>query len=76
MVDGRLTAIPMQPKKRRVILNRLVEEFAPDAKYPEKQVNEILSCFHPDYATLRRALVDEKLMVRERGVYWRLPLDG
>jgi predicted transcriptional regulator len=76
MEEGKLTAIPMQPKKRRVILNRLVEEFAPGARYPEKQVNEILSRFHPDYATLRREMVDERLMARERGVYWRLPLSG
>lgn len=72
--EGKLTGLPVQPKKRRVILRRLVEEFTPGVRYPEKQVNEILTRIHPDYATLRRAFIEEKLMAREKGIYRRLPV--
>jgi hypothetical protein len=34
-------------------------------------VNDILGRRHPDFATLRRHLVDEELMQRRRSVYWR-----
>jgi hypothetical protein len=39
--------------------------------YPERQVNAILQEVDPDYATLRRYLVDAGLMQRDQGVYWR-----
>jgi hypothetical protein len=32
----------------------------------------MLSAFHPDYAALRRYLVDESLLAREGGTYWRV----
>jgi hypothetical protein len=30
-----------------------------------------LQLFHPDFAALRRYLVDEGFLTREDGVYWR-----
>ncbi len=68
----RLKEIPTQRKKQMVVLRRLVQEFDPDRRYPEKEVNEILKRFHPDCATLRRQLVDNRLMARANSVYWRL----
>ena len=70
--DGTLKAIPLQSKKRLVILRHLLQAFEPGQRYPEKQVNELLKRFHPDSATLRRCMVDERMMARENGVYWRL----
>jgi hypothetical protein len=70
--DGRLTAIPAQNKKRLVVLRHLAKAFEPGATYPEKQVNEILRRYHPDTASLRRYLVDEGLLTRENGIYWRI----
>ncbi len=72
MARGRLKEIPIQQKKREVILHRLVEEFEPGKRYPEKRVNEMLKAFHPDYATLCRELVSHKLLVRDQGYYWRV----
>jgi hypothetical protein len=40
-------------------------------RYPEPEVNERLHRFHADHATLRRALVDEGLLDRAAGQYWR-----
>lgn len=68
---GRLTAIPVQRKKRLAILRWLVEDLQPGRRYPEAEVNEIISRRHPDFAALRRYLVDEELLQRRHSVYWR-----
>src|SRR5207237_514076 len=68
---GRLVSIPVQRKKRLAILKWLVEDFQPGRLYPETEVNRVISRRHPDFAALRRYLVDEELMQRRRGVYWR-----
>ncbi|HZK73456.1 MAG TPA: DUF2087 domain-containing protein [Clostridia bacterium] len=67
----RLVGIPVQRKKRLAILRWLVEDFQPGREYPEAEVNEVISRHHPDFATLRRYLVDEELMQRRQGIYWR-----
>jgi biotin operon repressor len=68
---GRLREIPAKQSKRRIVLTRLALEFEAGVRYPERQVNEILRRFHDDYASLRRYLVDEELLTREKGQYWR-----
>ena len=69
--DGRLTSIPAQYTKRRVVLEHLVRVFEPGVRYPEREVNALLAVWHPDVAALRRYLVDEGLLTRAAGVYWR-----
>jgi predicted transcriptional regulator len=70
--DGRLKTIPAQRKKLEAVLRYLVTVFDPGVRYSEKQVNEMLSRFHEDTATLRRELVGYGLMQREGGgEYWR-----
>ena len=69
--DGRLISIPAAPAKRRVILDWLSQRFEPGQRYRETMVNVILGQVHPDTAALRRYLVDEGLMTRENGEYWR-----
>jgi hypothetical protein len=72
--DGeRLTQIPASEKKLLVIIQWLADKFEEGVQYTEKQVNEILSRYHPDFATLRRELVDCKHLKREKGIYWKLP---
>ena len=66
-----LTEMPAKRSHRLVVLERLALEFEPGQRYPEAAVNEILSRWHPDYAMLRRALVDERFMDRAEGRYWR-----
>ena len=53
---------------------KVVDAFAFDTNYTEKEVNTILRRFHVDTAALRRYLVDNKLMAREGDGtrYWRL----
>jgi hypothetical protein len=72
--DGSLKQIPPRGNKLLVILNFIVDAFAFDANYTEKEVNTILRRFHTDTASLRRYLVDEGLMARESDGtrYWRV----
>ncbi len=69
--DGSLKALPAQQKKLLVILRHLVRIFEHGQRYPEKQVNELLRRYHDDTASLRRYMVDNKLLAREKGEYWR-----
>lgn len=70
--NGRLKEIPASRKKRQVILQWLAGQFAPDQRYSEREVNEIIQRHHPDPATLRRELVGYQMLQREDGVYWRV----
>lgn len=71
--DGSLKTLPAQRKKLEAILRYVVKAFDVGKRYSEKQVNEILSGYHVDTATLRRELVGFGLMKREGGgeEYWR-----
>ncbi|MGY2084560.1 DUF2087 domain-containing protein [Blastococcus sp. SYSU DS0539] len=69
--DGRLVSIPAQRSKRLVVLDHLVRVFEPGVRYPEREVNALLAVWHPDVAALRRYLVDEALLSRDAGIYWR-----
>ena len=68
---GRLTGIPAARAKRLVVLDHVARVFEPGVRYPEREVNALLRAFHPDVAALRRYLVDEELLSRESGEYWR-----
>jgi biotin operon repressor len=72
--DGSLKEIPAQRKKLEAILRYVAGDFEPGKRYSEKQVNEILSRYHEDTASLRRELVAAKLMEREGGggEYWKV----
>jgi len=69
--DGTLKDLPNQHKKLMVILHHLVKNFAPDKRYTEREINDILRRYHEDTAALRRYMVDNGLMAREKGEYWR-----
>ena len=71
--DGSIKAIPSQLKKAQLIYRHLAQQFEPGKQYSEKEVNAILEKYNEDYASLRRALIEEKLLAREGGggKYWR-----
>ena len=70
--DGTLKKIPAQQKKLLAVLRHLRQGFEPGRVYPEKEVNAILARAHPDTASLRRALIEYKLMTRAAGQYQRM----
>ena len=69
--DGRLHTIPTKHAKLLVVLDHLAQQFEPGQTYPEKDVNDVLTRFHPDYAALRRYLVENQFLTRQDGHYWR-----
>lgn len=71
--DGSLKTIPAQRKKLEAVLRHVVRSFKAGRRYSEQQVNDLLSRYHADTATLRRELVGYGLMKRDgRGAsYWR-----
>lgn len=72
IVNGRLTALPSQKKKREIVLEKLVEAFESDRSYTEREVNQIILDFYDDYCTLRRELIGFGLMTRDHEIYRRV----
>lgn len=72
-VNGRLKTIPAQRKKKDIVVRYLAQQFDFGRTYTEQEVNFKLLDYHEDYATLRREMIDMKLMRRESGIYERLP---
>lgn len=70
--DGIIDAIPAKRSRRLQLLAEIAQAFEPGVRYSERQVNDVLRALHPDNATLRRYLVDEQLMDRAGGEYWRI----
>jgi hypothetical protein len=75
--DGSIKQIPPQGNKLLIVLNFIVDAFAFEANYTEKEVNTVLRRFHIDTAALRRYLVDTGLMARESDGtrYWRVKIN-
>lgn len=62
---GRLRQLPAQRKKRLVVLAALAADFEPGRDYAEAEVNALITGRFPDYCTVRRELVDERLLARD-----------
>lgn len=74
---GKLKAIPAQRKKERIILEEISKSFSPGRVYTEREVNLIIADYHDDFCTLRRDMVSERLLERDRNGYWlAVPRDG
>ncbi len=71
IADGRLAQMPAARSKRLIVLEHIVASFEPGVRYAEREVDAVLRAWYPDHASLRRYLVDEELMQRDAGVYWR-----
>lgn len=69
--DGRIVDIPAQEKKKQIVLRWLVGQIDPDRRWTEREFSDWLAQFNEDYAFLRRYLVDNGYMAREKGIYWR-----
>jgi biotin operon repressor len=67
--DGILKQIPVQRKKKRFVLEKMLEGFVVGRKYSEKEINEHIKTFHPDYATIRREFIINHYMYRDNGIY-------
>ena len=68
---GRIETMPAKQTRRRLLLDQIAQGFEPGVRYPEYRVSRFLGALYPDYAALRRYLVDEELLSRAGGEYWR-----
>ena len=69
--DGKLVYLPEKFSKRQIVLEEVAQSFEPGTRYAEAEVNLVLRDLYPDYAALRRYLVDSAFLSREDGFYWR-----
>jgi hypothetical protein len=71
--DGTIKTIPAQSFKLQVVMDYLINAFTVGTNYTEKEVNVILSHFHPDTAALRRYMIEAGMLECERNGtrYWR-----
>lgn len=76
--DGRIAKMPVQRKKFEAILRRLAVAFEPDRTYTGREVDDALRRWSDDVATLRRGLIDHRMMARDPSgaTWWRLPSPG
>ena len=68
---NKLKSLPVQKKKKQIVLEKIVESFERDRTYTEKEVNLIIADFHDDFCTIRRELIGFNLMERKDGIYKR-----
>jgi hypothetical protein len=68
---GRIETMPARQSRRRLLLDKIAQGFEPGVRYPEYRVSRFLGAIYDDYAALRRYLVDEGLLSRAGGEYWR-----
>jgi hypothetical protein len=70
--DGHLVSIPARERKKLVVYRYLLDRVMPDgAPIHERELNMRIALWHPDAATIRRALVDLGFVVREAMTYRR-----
>ena len=69
--NGMIETMPAKRSRRRLLLDKIAQGFEPGVRYPEHQVSQFLGAIYADYAALRRYLVDEELLSRTGGEYWR-----
>lgn len=68
-VEGTLKHLPVQLKKKLIVLEHLVSGLEQGRSYSEKEINEYIKRFDEDYATIRREFIIYRFMSRENEIY-------
>lgn len=66
---GKLVKLPSQHKKKIIVLEEILKLFNNEKVYPEKEIDSVIENVFDDYCTIRRLLIDNKLMFRSNGKY-------
>lgn len=66
---GKLKSIPVQQKKRKIVLEEIAKSFEYGRRYTEREVNIIIADFHDDFCTIRREMVAFNIFKRKDGIY-------
>ncbi|MNC94920.1 hypothetical protein D3C83_119050 [compost metagenome] len=68
--DGpRLRALPVQRRKKDLVLEEVLRRLPRRREYREPELNRFIEVFHPDFCTIRREWIMGGYMEREAGVY-------
>ena len=70
MQNKRLTKLPVQRKKKLIILDEFVKKFSSNKTYTENEVDSLINETYGDHCTIRRLLIEEGIMQRENQIYW------
>ncbi|BCN30234.1 DUF2087 domain-containing protein [Anaeromicropila herbilytica] len=65
----KLITIPVQRKKARIVYEEILKAFDKEKEYTEKEVNIIIADFNDDFCTIRKNMVEDKLLERENSRY-------
>ena len=66
---NKLIRLPVQRKKRLIVLDEFVKKFELGKQYSEQEINNTILDHYDDYCQVRRALIDEGIMKRENQIY-------
>lgn len=73
--DGRLVRLPARRARRRMVLEYIARSVEPGRRFPEREIDVVLRAWcdggETDHVALRRYLVDEGMLSRDGGMYWR-----
>lgn len=72
---GKLKSIPVQQKKRKIILEEIAKKFEIGKEYAEREVNIIIADFNDDFCTIRRDMVGFNILHRESNIYRLVDLE-
>jgi biotin operon repressor len=68
--DGaRLRALPVQRKKKELVLEEVLRRIPRRREYTEPELNAFISVVFDDYCTIRREWITSRYMTREQQVY-------
>ena len=69
---GPLDVFPSKEKRKYIIAQEIIKQFEVDKVYIEKEINDLLATIYPDFATVRRFLIDYRFMTRsdDGKQYW------
>jgi len=72
--DGRrLRALPVQRRKKDIVLEEVLRRLPRRREYREPELNKFIEVVHSDYCTIRREWIMGGYMEREGGVYRLAP---
>lgn len=72
--DGpRLRALPVQRRKKEIVLEEVLRRLPRRREYREPELNRFIEVVHPDYCAIRREWIMAGYMEREAGVYRLAP---
>ncbi len=70
--EGKLKDLPSKEKRKIIVLRHIAENFKPNYRYTEKEINRILKRIYEDYAIVRRYLIEYGYLDRcnDCSYYW------